>query len=265
MASRAYPNTEFLRVLFAGKSGSGKTRTAYSATLDPRASPVLGLDMSGQPVSIRDYRPEPDIIRMESLRDLTDAYRWLKRGQPDDAYAKRFELHPPYKTVVPDGWSEAQRWIVLEASGNANTELGDRPIAVEIQHYNTILAQSLAVFEGFYKLPMHVVGTVLENDKTDDRTKRTSYRHQLVGQARDQLSSYATIVGRLLHVGKISPNMQEAIKDEITSDTSHVCIFKPSLYAESKDQSGALGDIMVDPSITKILDLLEEYSKDASN
>jgi hypothetical protein len=216
--------------------------------------------MSGQPRSIRDYRPKPDIIGIEGITDLTDVYRWLKKGQlANDSYAKKFELNPPYKTLVVDGWSEAQRWVALGAAGNTGKEAGERFMAVEIQAYGVILAQSLGIFEGFYKLPMHVIGTVLESEKENERTKRMYYRHLLVGQAREQLSSYAEIVGRLVHVGRLTQNMQEALKEEITEETSHIAIFKPSLYIEAKDQTHALGDVMVDPTIGKMLDLIEEH------
>lgn len=251
--------------MFVGRSGSTKTRTAYSACMDKRMGKVLGLDMKGQPRSIRTYRPQPDIIGIESLADLSRIYAWLKMGQkPNDSLVREFELEPPYQTVVADGWSEAQRLVVLRASGNENKQMSDKPNAVEIQHYGTIFAQTTAILESFYSLPMHVIGTILENE-VNDETRGATQRLQLVGQSKDQAASYPEIVGRLVHIEKVSSQIKTALKANkesgFTEDTVSVCFFKPSSRYEAKDQTGALGDYMVDPTITKILDLIEASEK----
>jgi len=253
---RVVPNTEYLRIMFVGRSGSTKTRTAYSACMDERMGRVLGLDMGGQPRSIRTYKPQPDIIGIESLPDLSRIYAWLKAKQPrNDKIVSEFELNPPYGTVVADGWSEAQRLVVVSASGNSNTQLGDKPKPVEIQHYGTIFAQTTAILEGFYSLPMHVIGTALENEREDNNT--IAFRIQMVGQSRDQAASYPEIVGRMMHIEKVSSQIRSALKHELTEDTVSVCFFKPSNKYEAKDQTGSLGEYMVDPTITKILDAIE--------
>lgn len=258
---KVIPNTEFVRIMFVGRSGSTKTRTAYSACLDPRMRRVLGLDMKGQPRSIRTYRPQPDIVGIESLPDLSRIYAWLKNGQkPNDAIVKEAGLNPPYQTVVVDGWSEAQRLVVISASGNTMTQMGDKPKPIEIQHYGTIFAQTTAIFEGFYALPMHVIGTALENEKEDEKNG-TVFRIQLVGQSKDQAASYPEIVGRMVHIEKVSNQIKTALKGDkdsgYTEDTISICFFKPSAKHEAKDQTGALGDVMVDATMTKILDLIE--------
>lgn len=256
---RVIPNTEYLRVLFSGRSGASKTRTAYSACLDSRMGKVLGLDMKGQPRSIRSYDPQPDLIGIESLPDLSRVYAWLKGGQkPNDSLVKELELNPPYQTLVPDGWSEAQRLIVLKVTGNEAKSMSDKPNATEIQHYGTILAQTLAVLEGFYSLPMHVIGTILEAEK-DDPIKGVITRLQLQGQSKDQAASYPEIVGHLVTVEKISNAVKNQLiaAKEWAEESVSVCFFKPSTKYEAKDQTGALGDVMVDPTITKILDLIE--------
>lgn len=262
------PNTEYLRVLLGGRSGSTKTRTAYSACLDPRFGRVLALDAKGQTRSIRKYKPVVglEIITLESVADITLAYRWLKAGQPkQDSFVVKLrlmglELHPPYQTLIADGWSEMQRWVVKGASGNSAKSAGEALASVQIQDYGTILAQTLTIVDQFYDLPMHVIGTVLEQERQEGEGGPINYRHQLVGQARDQLSSYPEIVGRLVHIEKVSARITQAtgIKDLITPETSSICFFKPSARHEAKDQTGALGDLMVDPTMAKIMDLIEE-------
>ncbi len=259
---RVNQDNEFLRILFVGRSGSGKTRTAYSAALDPRTGPVLGLDARGQPRSIRAYNPQPDILRLEGLQDITAAYRWLKAGQPQNSFAKQWGLNPgePYRAVVVDGWSEINRWVVLRASGNAGKDAGDDMALTEIKEYGVILAQTLSMVEMFYDLPIHVICTVLEQEYTNIRNQRTYNRLLISGQARDQIASYAEIVGRLTHIEKISAQLREALKNEIDEETTRIAIFKPSASSDNKDQTGCLGDVMVDPTIQKIMDLIEAGS-----
>lgn len=261
------PNTEWLRVLLTGRSGSTKTRTAYSACLDARFGRVLGLDAKGQTRSIRNYKPKVglEIITLESVADVTKVFRWLKGGQkatdPFVAELARMglELKPPYKTLIPDGWSEIQRWVVANATQSTGKAPGEPLSSADRQDYGQILAQTLKIVSDFYELPMHVIGTVLEQERQQGENGPIVFRHQLVGQARDQLSSYPEIVGRLVHIEKVSAKITQhpTIKDLITEDTSSICFFKPSNSHEAKDQTGSLGQMMVEPTMAKMLDLIE--------
>lgn len=254
---KVIPNQEFLRLMFVGRPGSTKTRTAYSAVMDERTAPVLGLDCGGQPRSIAEYQPQPDIIGIEKVADLSRIYKWLVEGQkPSDSLVRELQLSPPYKTLIIDGLSEIQRLIVLEASGNASAGPGDRVSPVEIRHYGDILARTLTIAERFYRLQLHVISTVLEQERQEGENGPVTYRPQVVGQARDQLASYPEVVGRLMHVDKLSTTVKGQLGKALTSDASAVCFFRPSPRHEAKDQTGKLGDFIVDPTLTKIMDLL---------
>lgn len=244
---RVTPNTSYVKALFTGRSGSTKTRTAYSATLDPRFQPVLAIDAWGQPRSIDDYRPRPDILSIDHIDEIYDILRWLQAGQPKNhSMVKNFDLNPPYKTVVPDGFSEIQRQLGLNLAGG-----GDQRA-----YYGRVLTDTLKIVEGFYRLPMHVIGTVLEQERQEGEDGPIMFRHLLVGQARDQLSSYAEVVGRLVHVEKLAPKLKTALAQYLTDESVSVCYFKPSLRHEAKDQTGKLGHMMVDPTMAKIADVL---------
>lgn len=260
---RNRPNEEYLRVLFTGRSGATKTRTAYSATKDARLRPVLGIDAKGQTRSIRKYSPFPDIITVEKLKDVTRVYNWLKKKQPpNDAIVREFELdlsNGPYKTIVVDSWSHIQQWIVRKSTGMTDKEVDDTILMPLIQEYGLIFAQTMNVVDLFYSLDLHVIGTVLEQEHQEKENGPINYRHQLVGQSRDQLSSFPEIVGRLVHIDRVEPSIrdQKQIQALITPQTSSICFFKPSRRHEAKDQTGSLGDVMVEPTMAKILDLIE--------
>lgn len=252
---RTIPNTAYLRILLEGRSGATKTRTAYSATLDPRAQSVLAIDAGGQPRSIADYRPEPNIISVESVADLTRIYNWLRRGQPaGDSLVREMELTPPYRTLIIDGFTEIQRLVIAGITGDAMKGAPD--VSKERSMYNTILAQTMGIAQAYYSLPMHVIGTVLEGERQEGENGPTFYRPLMVGQSREQLASYAEIVGRMMHIDRVSGAVRKAIDAEVTPDTISVAVFKSNPRHDAKDQTGRLDDIIIDPTISKVMDLL---------
>lgn len=249
------PNTAFLRILLEGPAGSTKTRTAYSATLDPRMQPVLAIDAGGQPRSIVDYRPEPSIIAVESVADISTVYNWLRKGQPaSDPIVKQLELIPPYKTLVIDGFTEIQRLIIAGIMGDPMKGAPD--VSKERSMYNTILAQTIGIAQAYYNLPMHVIATVLEGERQEGENGPIHYRPLLVGQSRDQLASHAEIVGRMMHIDRVVGGMKKAIEGAIDADTVSIAVFKSTPRHDAKDQTGKLDDVIIDPTIGKLLDLI---------
>lgn len=249
------PNTAFLRILLEGRAGSTKTRTAYSATLDERLQPVLAIDAGGQPRSIADYRPEPTILSVESVADLTTIYNWLRKRQPaSDPLVKELGLTPPYKTLVIDGFTEIQRLVIAGITGDPMKGAPD--VSKERAMYNTILAQTMGIAQAYYALPMHVIGTVLEGERQEGEGGPTFYRPLMVGQSREQLASYAEIVGRMMHVDRVTGPLKKALEEELTANTVSIAVFKSNPRHDAKDQTGRLDDVVVDPTIGKLLDLV---------
>lgn len=253
---RTTPNSTYLRILLEGRAGSTKTRTAYTATLDPRTQPVLAIDAGGQPRSIADYRPEPTIISVESVADISTIYNWLRKGQPaGDPLVKMLELTPPYNTLILDGFTEIQRLVISGITGDPMKGAPD--VSKERSMYNTILAQTMGIAQAYYALPMHVIGTVLEGERQEGENGPTFYRPLLMGQSREQLASYAEIVGRMMHIDRVSGVVRKAIEGEVSADTISVAVFKSNPRHDAKDQTGRLDDIIIDPTIGKLLDLLQ--------
>lgn len=253
---------QLLRVLFYGRSGSTKTRTVYSAVKDARTHPTLGLNLAGQPASIRDYRPRPDIIDIEKLTDLNLFYSWLLGGQvADSQLVRKFDLHPPYKCLVIDGLTEIQRHVANDVTGNASKGPGDRRVRLEIQHHGDILAQMCAIANMFYSLPMHVLMTALEREDKDESTGGFLYRVLLTGQSAGQVPSYAEAVGWLRHAEKLPKADRTRLSAHLPVDATSVCYFRPSTRYDAKDQYGAFGDVMIDPTITKLLDCIESVAE----
>jgi hypothetical protein len=248
--------SSYAKMLFYGKPGSTKTRTVGSAALDKRMAPVLMLDIGGNPLSIRDYPVQPDIIQIDEMADLNPVYSWLLAGQPQDRYAEKMELTPGYKTVIVDGITDLQRYSFAQVVGNMKKLPGDIPIATQIQHHQGVLAQMTNFARLFFKLEMHVLVTALEKEVMDPNGI-TMYGPLLTGQAPGEVSVYPYVVSRLVHRAKI--DKREARDSKLPEDpngqTISVAFFTPSARIMAKDQYGIGVPWMVDPTMTKMLDL----------
>jgi hypothetical protein len=266
MAKRTDPrDTPYLRALFYGIPGSTKTRTAGTACLDPRSAPVLWLDAAGNPISIRTFEPAPHIIKIEELKDLNDPYTWIKMGQPKDhPFCKQFNLTPPYKTLVVDQLSDVQRISYELVTGNQGGGPGDIPKPHELRHFLAILGQMVKFVKLYFDLPIHVIMTALEKSERDDITGMTRSAPLLWGQSDTEVPGYAYLVARLVHRAAASPAVLKVVEDSAGGDAgkiTSVALFLPSGKYVAKDQYGALGPYMSDPTITKMLDLIWPATK----
>lgn len=253
---RTNPNDmKYLRLLLYGDPGSTKTRTAASAALDPRTAPVLQLDISGNPVSIRDYQPQPDILTIEQLTDLNPVYNFLAKGQREsDPIVKEFNLRPPYKTIIIDGMTDTQRVSLGMVSGNDLNGPGDLPLETDYRVFGKVLGQMVKISKLFYALPMHVIMTSLEHSDKDERTGSINYKPLLWGQSSTEVAGYAFIVARLVHRTRVSEKVGVS-DDTIDKNANSIALFKPSGKYVAKWQYGKGPTWMPDPTIGKIMDL----------
>ncbi len=255
MASRVdIQESPFLRILLYGIPGSTKTRTAATAALDERLAPTLLLNAAGNPVAIRDYDPPPDVIEIEELKDVNAPYDWIMRGQPEEhPFCKEFELNPPYKTLIVDQLTDVQRMSFALVTGNTNLAPGNIPTRAGFQQFGAVLGQMVNFAKLYFSLPIHTVMTCLEQAKVNDATGAINYSPLLWGQSNVEVPGYAYVVARLVHRSRLKKNVLKVMEDADASTTS-VAFFVPSGSYIAKDQYGALGQWMVDPSIPKMFD-----------
>jgi hypothetical protein len=253
-----------LKVLAYGQPGSTKTRTVSTAALDDRTWPVLMLDAGGNPLSIREYARKPDIIQLDALEDLNPIYRWLALGQPPaDPLVKQLALMQDgaYKSIIIDGITDIQRFSFAKVVGNVGKLPGELLAPTQIQHHQSVLQQMTNMARLFFKLPLNVFVTALEKE-TQDANGQLMYRPLLTGQAPGEVGSYAYTVMRLVHRARVSKREQRDLKiaEDPTDQTVAVGFFRPSGSTMAKDQHGIGVDYMVDPTVTKMLDSIEEHT-----
>jgi hypothetical protein len=258
--TRKYLKSPYARVMLYGQPGSGKTRTVGTASLDERSAPCLMLSSAGNPESISDYDPLPDIIEIEALKEYNPIYEWLAAGQdPNSPVVKEMDLRPPYKSLVVDGITETQRMSFQVVVGTTMTGPGSIPPTAEIQHFNKVLGQMVNFARLFFSLPMHVFITSLEREDRDQMTGAITYKPLLWGQSAGEVPGYALSVGRMVHRAKMDSKMKKAMsvaEDPVGENVTSVAFFLPSGKFQAKDQTGTLGDWMQNPTVAKMLDLI---------
>ena len=249
-----------LRMMLYGQPGSTKTRTAASATFDARLRPVLMVNASGNPIAIRDYDPQPDILELERLDELDTVYYWVRAGQPDCAFQKGLGLARDYKTLIIDGTTEIQRFSFNQQRGPVGP--GSFPAKVERQHFYNTLGQMVTFAKLFYDLPMNVLMTSLEASDRDEGTGELFYHPLLWGQSEGEVCGYAYVVARMVHraiLKRENPAAEKALvktDDPQGAELVSVALFTPTGKYYAKDQYGALGTHMINPTMTKIMDLI---------
>lgn len=263
MAKRITPeHSSKLKLLLYGPPGSTKTRTAGTAAWDDRTAPALHLDIGGNTLTLADYRKYPDLVLVQELAEINPIYNWLLRGQnSNDAVAKSLELQPPYKTIIVDGVTDLQRSVMALASGQPKLDPGTIPNPMEIQHYNKVLRTMTNFARLFFLLDLHVIVTALER-RQQDAAENIFYGPLLQGQSAMEVAGYAYAVGRMMHVERLQAGPKRQVEDAVKKQGDARAIslvkFMPSSSEMAKDQHGFGRPMFFNPTITMLLDAMEE-------
>lgn len=221
---------------------------------------------------LRDYKKRPRLIRVDSLKDLTVFYNWLKGGQKADPVGKQlidtFRLTPPYKTVIIDGVTDIQRVVMNQASGQPNIDPGAIPSDMEHRHFNKTLRAMTNFANLFFKLDMNVIVTALERrEKVGEDIMYFS--PLLLGQSSMEVCGYAYIVGRCMAADRMPiadrKDFERAAKSANVAMPRSVVYFNATWTQMAKDQAGLGVPLMPDPTIGKMLDLIERNTVASDN
>lgn len=250
---------EKVKLLLYGAPGSTKTRTAASASLDERFGKVLMLEAFGNPISIRDYKIKPDIITIETMSDFNDPYEWLLNGQdPNAQFAKDYGLVPPYSTLIIDGLTEIQRFVIRKVSGADFVAPGEITSALGRQGFGQLLGTMLNWAVHFVQLDLNIIMTSLEMTQAHPDTG-LMHRHPLIwGQTGNEIAGYMFMVVRLTNELVGERLLMSEIKDPIRDDTTSVAFFRETPQYYAKDQYGISVSHLTNPTMGKILDLIDQ-------
>jgi hypothetical protein len=221
------------------------------------------LEAFGNPISLGDYESIPDIITLDDMEDFNPVYDWLVKGQkPSHPYCKEMGLNPPYKTLIVDGLTEVQRFVMRKIQGQKIVSPGNLTGRMDFQGFGQLLGTMLNWAVHFVGLDMNVIITSLEKSETGP----TYSKPLLWGQSGNEICGYVHQVVRLT-TQLAAPKAYIRDKDDPVilkgeNQTNNVALFRqtPTYYA--KDQYGIQVEHLTDPTLGKILDLIEKSNND---
>jgi hypothetical protein len=261
MAKKVDAESVPFKSVIYGQPGSGKTTLAASAVNDERFGNVLMLDAFGNPMVLRKWAKKPDIITLAEMADFNDPYEFLTEGQESShPFCKKFNLRPPYKTLVVDGTTEVQRFITRIITGSGTLGPGDIVGALGRQGFGQLLGTMLNWAVKFISLDMNVILTCLEATKTDANTNIIHKEPLIWGQSGNEISGYVYLVTRLVRRLAAPKSFLEADVDPLKSDSINIALFEETTSYYCKDQYGLGVDHLCNPTLGRILDLIEQGS-----
>jgi phage nucleotide-binding protein len=233
---------EWINALFYGDPGAGKTYLLGTAEDSKLTSPVLIFDVEGGLATIR-HRSDIDVVKVRSMKELTDNYNKLYRSIEDD---KMY-----YKTVGIDSLSELtdvdMRYIMKEAYGR-NPDKVDEDVPSQ-REWGKARAHMRRIVRAFRDLPCNVIFTA-QVATLQEEGQPTKYFPGFAGKLRTELPGFVDVVGYLY------PEVQEGVivrKLQVTGTRRVV----------AKDRTSALGDILENTTIPEMWDLIQNHSQSA--
>lgn len=235
----------YARVLLYGDPGTEKTRIASSAckVINPKTKDyyrVLILDCNEDgTMSVRDFDTTGKYLRRLKIRNIDDLERafWYLKLRPN-----RWDI------VILDTTTELQylslRGVIDEdADGDASR---DRLMPHKRDYGKTgeILRMWIT---NFRSLPMHICFTAHEG--TEDESDEDSSKWPDIQRAvKNRLCAAVDIIGRTYH-------------REVKGQVKSVVYFGKHEFWKTKDRSGKLPNEMRNPSLSRIIELIQGSEK----
>jgi len=242
----------YLKMMLYGDPGVGKTTLIGTACEDERLAPVLYLNVKGNPQVLRHNDNKPEVIEIREMEDFNAPYAWLTEGQKlDSPFCKEHGLKPPYKTVVVDCLTEVQRHVVRKVSGGERIKPGHLMPLLQRQGFGQLLGTMLNWGNYYLELPFNIILATHEAHKEDG-----SITPLLWGQSGNELASVTLLVGRLI----TTLAMPAHLKKEVGSDAFNVLQTVATHNIFAKDQYGLGKQYIANPTMTKVMDLIEQGS-----
>jgi phage nucleotide-binding protein len=235
------------KVLVYGRSGHGKTRFAASG---PKTI-ILDVNEKGTR-SVRSYNAH--MIPIDSWEELTFAYWMLKEG------SHKFE------TVVIDTLTQVQYLCMRHVLREAEDRDPNRPASMpRRQDWGQLGELMKPLILNFRNLPMNVVFVCQERvDKSADEDEEVTNRRvpDLSPSVRGIAMASVEVMGRIYKrkVRSVGKDKTGKKKEKATWQTR--MLVGPHEDYETKDRTGALGTIIIEPTMEMVirasLDIEEE-------
>jgi phage nucleotide-binding protein len=223
---------EYIKMLVFGESGAGKTTFLGTAQDSTLTSPVFLIDVEGGSVVLND-KPNVDVKQVRSTAGV-------------EQIADILHKHPKYYATIEldslTDFRDINMGEVMQEQYNKKPETTDKYVPSP-REWGKSGGQIKEILRYLKDLPCHVIVTTLLEVKQDQRTGIEKMQPLLPGQLGRQVPGFFDIVGFL----KATTKQGETIRS---------MQFKKTERVMAKDRTKALPDIMEEPTIPEIWDII---------
>lgn len=223
----------FVKVLLYGKNGKGKTRTGA------KAPKVILLDCNEKGTkSIRAY-PGVEVFPAKTWEDIVWFY-WYLRSKEHDR-----------QTVVIDTITGMQGICMKQVLKEAEDRDPNKdPAMASMRDYGKVNQLMREILLNFRNLPMHVVFIAQERSFDNEETGETEKVPDLSPGSRSMATACVDFIGHIR--SKEVRSVNKKTKKE-TKAWRTIMLIGPHETYLTKDRSGVLPRLVVDPSIHGII------------
>lgn len=232
-------------MLVYGEPGAGKTYLAATAQDSDDTKPILFLDSEGGTVTIR-RRKDVDVKSIRTMADIESIHNSLYADfDTGDGY---------YKTIIIDSLTELQGLdlrTVSEEEYRRNPDRVDKDVPTQ-RGWGKSRSRMSKIIRAFRDLPCHTICTALLHSEFDENTGITTVFPAFPGKLRAEVPGYFDVVGYL----RAEEGKNEA-KEVIVNRYLQV---SKTRRVVAKDRTSSLGDVVENPSIPLMWELISNGS-----
>lgn len=218
----------YINILFYADSGVGKTVLCGSAAAVAAMAPVLFIDVEGGSMSLNDFYPQVEVVRITDWRDMQKLMKELAKGKSK------------YRTVVIDSLSECSKLSMHNVMDNAikGATRDIDPDVPEIYHWGKNIIQMRRFVRQMRDLEMNVLFTALLDQEKNNKGKWIS-RPSMPGKLAKEIPGLMDIVC-YYYIKQKGDDMQRLL---LTGQTDTII---------AKDRSNKLPQVIEEPTMTKM-------------
>jgi phage nucleotide-binding protein len=223
-------------MLVYGESGTGKTVLAGSADAIPEMRRVLFVDVEAGTLSLKNFYPDVEVVRVKSWQEMQEVYDELNANQHG------------FRTIVIDSLTECQKMSMAKIMKKVVEEYEDRDADVPgLREWNINIEQTRKFVRAFRDLPVNTIFTALMKTDRNPRTGAIKRKPSLSGKVADEVAGFLDIV-TYLYLKEVEGTNNRMLLCGQTEDTV------------AKDRTGKLAQVVASPTMSEIWKAVREGS-----